>query len=179
MCMSKRDAQNPIKWLRALWTPQEIIRTMFWLLVLGLCLCPASARCWHMGCCGTRGCSCSPATTHVLLPGITPKPQAQIVLGLGSRWQLLLLLTVEDDQLSLVFFSKQKLQQSAVVPNAVLTGTLLTSVNKTKCVLALNFRAHLFYYYWIHFFQQKEETIMGKNVGIEREEGNISLSYRP
>lgn len=30
------------------------------------------------------------------------------------------------------------------------------------------------------FFQQKEEVIMGKNVGIrkEREESNISLSYR-
>lgn len=37
-------------------------------------------------------------------------------------------------------FSKQKFEQSAVVPNVLLTGTLLISVYKTKCVLALNFR---------------------------------------
>lgn len=45
---------------------------------------------------------------------------------------------MENDWLGFIFFLNRS--WSAAVPNVLLTGTLLISVYKKKCVLALNFR---------------------------------------
>lgn len=54
-------------------------------------------------------------------------------------------------------------EQSAVVLNVLLTGTLLTSVYKTKYVLALNFRkCNFFSGILFGLLFQQEEATMGK-----------------
>lgn len=109
MCVSKKDAQDPAKQLmRVVTTAQQSTATIFCPSRWQGPLCTQQAQDWGDGMQETAG--LEQPHHHVCHP-LRNCCEMQTIMGLGSRCQLLLNLTVENDWLGFTFFPNRSLNR--------------------------------------------------------------------